>query len=141
MPTLRIYLFGDLQIYVENRPLTAFKRPKSKALLAYLVLGRERMFSRSILGAHLWPDLSEVRARKALNTEIWRTSKVFRDADIDPAEYLMSDNEGVGFKLEGVVREGFGSDDACIYGMLRSEAARWIGEEDSERLTRSALGA
>ena len=33
--------------------------------------------------------------------------------------------EGVGFKLEGVARKGFGSEDAVIYGMLRDEC-RWI---------------
>lgn len=33
--------------------------------------------------------------------------------------------EGVGFRLEGVCRKGFGSDDAIIYGMLRHEC-RWL---------------
>ena len=29
--------------------------------------------------------------------------------------------EGIGFKLEGVARKGFGYDDCCIYGLLRHE--------------------
>ena len=34
--------------------------------------------------------------------------------------------EGLGFKLEGVAREGFGpSKSACIYGLLRSEQ-KWV---------------
>jgi len=35
--------------------------------------------------------------------------------------------EHFGFKLEGVVRQGFGQEDAMIYGMLRSEC-RWLKE-------------
>lgn len=34
--------------------------------------------------------------------------------------------EGLGFKLEGVMRKGFGKADAVIYGMLSSEAERWL---------------
>ncbi|WP_448206492.1 GNAT family N-acetyltransferase [Azospirillum sp. sgz302134] len=37
-------------------------------------------------------------------------------------------NESMGFVLEGTVRQGFGTDDATIYGLLRSDAARWLGE-------------
>ena len=37
-------------------------------------------------------------------------------------------NEGVGFKLEGVVRKGFGYDDCCIYGLLRHEC-RWLKDK------------
>lgn len=35
--------------------------------------------------------------------------------------------EKLGFKLEGVAREGFSPrQHACIYGLLRREAARWL---------------
>lgn len=34
--------------------------------------------------------------------------------------------EGVGFKLEGVMRRGFGDRDARIYGLLREDAERWL---------------
>lgn len=36
-------------------------------------------------------------------------------------------NEGLGFKLEGTIRKGFGNDDACLYGLLRDEASKWLG--------------
>ena len=42
--------------------------------------------------------------------------------------------EGVGFKLEGVVRKGFGLDDAIIYGMLKHEC-RWLKGLRHERRT------
>ncbi len=35
--------------------------------------------------------------------------------------------EGLGFALEGVARQGFGPRrHACIYGLLKDEAAKWI---------------
>ena len=38
---------------------------------------------------------------------------------------------GLGFKLEGVARKGFdGVQDAMIYGLLRVDARRWIGEDN-----------
>lgn len=40
-------------------------------------------------------------------------------------------DEGLGFKLEGVVRKGFGRDDAMIYGMLKREC-KWLGEPDGK---------
>lgn len=39
-------------------------------------------------------------------------------------------NEGIGFKLEGVVRRGFGNDDCMIYGMLKTEAKKWFKESE-----------
>ncbi len=39
--------------------------------------------------------------------------------------------EGVGFKLEGVIREGMGNQDAMLYGMLKKEC-KWL--QFSERV-------
>lgn len=36
-------------------------------------------------------------------------------------------NEGLGFKLEGVMRRGCGDEDAMIYGLLREETPKWMG--------------
>jgi RimJ/RimL family protein N-acetyltransferase len=37
--------------------------------------------------------------------------------------------EGLGFHLEGVVRKAYdGHSDAIVYGMLRAEATRWLGD-------------
>lgn len=37
-------------------------------------------------------------------------------------------NRGLGFVAEGLVRRGFGDDDAIIMGLLREDAARWLGD-------------
>lgn len=34
--------------------------------------------------------------------------------------------EGIGFKLEGVVRKGLRTEDMCIYGLLEEEAEKWL---------------
>jgi RimJ/RimL family protein N-acetyltransferase len=39
--------------------------------------------------------------------------------------------EGVGFKLEGCARKGYGKDDLMIYGMLRHEC-RWLIKDKNE---------
>ncbi len=49
-------------------------------------------------------------------------------------------NDKLGFKLEGVVRRGFGHDDACVYGMLIHEC-RWIGKGANELRKRQLAAA
>lgn len=50
--------------------------------------------------------------------------------------------ERLGFELEGRVRRGFdGQKDLLIYGLLREEAERWIGERHGERLAQYARAA
>jgi RimJ/RimL family protein N-acetyltransferase len=41
--------------------------------------------------------------------------------------------ERLGFVLEGNVRQGFGSDDCIIYGMLSTEC-RWIGDLNGQEI-------
>jgi RimJ/RimL family protein N-acetyltransferase len=53
-----------------------------------------------------------------LTTIVSRKNKRARKLDV-----------GLGFKLEGMVRKGYdGKYDAAVYGMLRSEADRWLKE-------------
>ena len=36
-------------------------------------------------------------------------------------------NIGIGFKLEGIIRRGYGDCDAMIFGLMRDEAPSWLG--------------
>lgn len=36
-------------------------------------------------------------------------------------------NVGLGFAREGIIREGYGNDDMVVMGLLRKDAAKWIG--------------
>jgi RimJ/RimL family protein N-acetyltransferase len=38
----------------------------------------------------------------------------------------------LGFREEGVIRQGFPTDDAVVYGMLRDEC-RWLAREQMDR--------
>lgn len=41
-------------------------------------------------------------------------------------------NEGIGFKREGLIRQGWGPDeDAVLLGLLRSEAPEWMVPQDT----------
>lgn len=35
-------------------------------------------------------------------------------------------NHGIGFKMEGLCRKGFGDDDAVIMGLLKEDAPQWM---------------
>ncbi len=50
--------------------------------------------------------------------------------------------EGIGFKLEGVVRKGLKTEDMCIYGLLAEEADKWLRRiSDGEKFTLASTGA
>ena len=42
-------------------------------------------------------------------------------------------NAGLGFVREGIVRQGYGDEDAVIMGLLRSDAEKWLRGEKSTK--------
>jgi len=52
-----------------------FSTKKAESLFAYLLLHRERPVSRSTLATMLWPDAIDARAKKNLNTTLWRVKR------------------------------------------------------------------
>lgn len=38
--------------------------------------------------------------------------------------------ESIGFKCEGIIRQGYGTQDMLIYGLLQSEATKWLKKEE-----------
>lgn len=97
MQTLRIYLLGNLELHLGSRRLGGFVTRKSKALFAFLVLGKGKLFSRERLADLFWGDLPEARARRALSTDLWRIGNVLKDGGVDADAYLISDSDTVGF--------------------------------------------
>ncbi len=98
MQTLRIYLLGNLELHLGSERLSGFATKKSKALFAYLVLGKGKLYSREMLADTFWGDLPEVRARRALSTDLWRIGNLLKDGGADPDDFLVSDSDAVGFK-------------------------------------------
>lgn len=97
MQTLRIYLLGNVELLLGNKRLGGFATKKSKALFAYLVLGKGKLYSRELLADVFWGDLPEARARRALSTDLWRIGNLLKDGGTDPDAYLISTSDTVGF--------------------------------------------
>jgi len=97
METLDIKLLGNVELYLGGNRLKGFATKKSKALFAYLVLGKGRMYARERLAEAFWGDLPEARARRALSTDLWRIGNLLKDGGADPDLYLVSNTETVGF--------------------------------------------
>lgn len=76
MPRWRIHLLGSLEVFRDDRVLPRFPTRKAKSLFAYLVLHRNRVWSRDAISQTLWQDLPEASARKCLRNEIWRIRQV-----------------------------------------------------------------
>lgn len=68
--SLRIHLFGPLRAFVGESPLRLPPRSKVGALLAYLLLQRERPIPRMMAAFALWPDEPEEAARANLRRHL-----------------------------------------------------------------------
>lgn len=100
METLEIKLLGNLELHLGGHRLNGFATKKSKALFAYLVLGKGRLHARERLAEAFWGDLPESRARRALSTDLWRIGNLLKDGGADPDAYLVSTTETVGFNVD-----------------------------------------
>lgn len=100
MATLSIFLLGGVAIEVEGCGRLRFPTRKSKSLLAFLVLGSYRSYDRSTLAGQLWPDVDNDRAQRSLNTELWRLRSMLNSIDLEPATFLHSCSESVGFRRD-----------------------------------------
>ncbi len=66
MTKLTLTLLGSFGGVLEDRSVINFVTDKSRALLAYLAVERQRPHRREALAALLWPDQPEERARQSL---------------------------------------------------------------------------
>lgn len=95
---LRIRLLGGFEMERNGQVLPLPATPKSRSLLAYMILHRGRLIHRETVCAALWPDESEPVARKALRTALWRIRASLGDAENDTDGYVYSDAYQVGFR-------------------------------------------
>ena len=76
MSTLRIRLFGAMDLERDGQPLGRLPSRKVRDLLAYLALNRQLAHPREYLAGLLWGDSDDERARHSLNTALWRLNGV-----------------------------------------------------------------
>jgi DNA-binding SARP family transcriptional activator len=100
MPALMLYLFGGVTLQVGASKPLSFPTKKSKSLLAFLVLSKERTFPRSVLAGQFWPESEAERAQRSLNSEVWRLRAMFKSAGLQPSDILVSNSEIIGFRSD-----------------------------------------
>ena len=101
MGILQVALLGGVRVtHDEWRNETKLSR-EIQALLAYLLLHRHRTPSREVLVGVFWAECSPDKARRALNTALWRLKKVVEPSGIPGGTYLISAHPGeVGFNRQ-----------------------------------------
>lgn len=101
MVVLKVTLFGGMKVRT-NQARTNLKLTRSsKLLLAYLLLERHRMHSRDALAGLFWGDYNQSRARRCLNTALWRLRQAIERGKKNQNAYLMVSHTGeVGFNQE-----------------------------------------
>jgi DNA-binding SARP family transcriptional activator len=97
MSDLRVFLLGGVRVLHGPAGSEAGLPRSSEALLAYLMLSRNRRHSRDALCEQLWPDLQPDRARAALSTTLWRLRRAL-EATQPRGTYLVTSPTGdIGF--------------------------------------------
>ncbi len=81
LPVLHIQLLGGFHLRSEGTTIPTLDHPRLQALLAYLVLHRDRPHARQHLAFLLWPDSTESQARTNLRTLLHRLRQAFPDAN------------------------------------------------------------
>jgi len=106
-PICRVKLFGGLEVTVGDRSIREkdWRKRKARMLFAIMVLERGRQLSREQLLEHVWPDLSEDRAKNNFYVA-WSTMKSAL-AGVSSGPSLYVDNTG---GLCSIVREAVRSD-------------------------------
>jgi DNA-binding SARP family transcriptional activator len=95
--TLRIRLFGTLDLERDGQSLARFPSRKVRELFAYLVLNRHTSHPREHLAGLFWGDSDDERARHSLNTALWRLNGVL--AQEGGRAYLRATPQEIGFNV------------------------------------------
>jgi DNA-binding SARP family transcriptional activator len=103
--TLRVRLFGSLDLEREGQPLGRFPSRKARDLFAYLAIHRRALHAREQLAGIFWGDSDEEKARHALNTTLWRIHRVVGESAEAPRRhgYLRVSAQHIGFNTAGDV--------------------------------------
>lgn len=98
---LAISLFGRIQIAPACSTAPVEVSQSSKLLLSYLLFQTNRLCPREQLMEVFWGSHSPVRARKCLNTAVWRLRRQLEPDGVRRGAYLLtSDADGVGFNWD-----------------------------------------
>jgi DNA-binding SARP family transcriptional activator len=94
MSMLKVRLLGTFEVKYEDRSIQISGRP-AQSLFAYLILNGRIFHRREKLGAMLWPDSTDAKARENLRHTLWRIRKSLPPTSL--IEYLLADNLAITF--------------------------------------------
>lgn len=101
MDILRVRLFGGMRLTLDNWRNEVLITKEIQALLAYLLLQRQRVHPREVLAGIFWGDHSQTRARGSLNTALWKLKKALEPEGIPAGTYLKNTHlSEIGFNSE-----------------------------------------
>jgi DNA-binding SARP family transcriptional activator len=87
MPAIKLYLLGGFQVTQQERPLTAFRSERARALLAYLALESSRPLTRVHLAKLFWPHYDPEVARTSLRVTLSNLRQLLQPLDLIHATY------------------------------------------------------
>src|SRR5262245_57439984 len=90
MDILQVELFGGVRVTHNNWLTEVTITREIQSLLAYLLLQRYRAHSREVLVGLFWAEHSQEKARRALNTALWRLKRALEPDGIPAGTYLIS---------------------------------------------------
>jgi DNA-binding SARP family transcriptional activator len=98
MSILHVTLFGGVHVTHDNWSTEVIMTREIQALLAYLLLQRHRQHSREVLADMFWGEYNQTKARRSLNTALWKLKKVLEPREIASGTYLKNSRSGeIGF--------------------------------------------
>ena len=98
MAVLQVSLFGSMKVIRAHEQSKLKLTRTIQLLLAYLLLERHRLHSRDVLSDLFWGEYSQDRARRCLNTSLWRLRQAIEGDESDAESFLVVSEVGeVGF--------------------------------------------
>jgi DNA-binding SARP family transcriptional activator len=88
---LEACLLGPFQVRVDGKPIADWPNRKSKAILKYLLLNRDRPVAKEVLMELLWPEADAAAARNSLNVAIHRLRRVLGSGERGPRFIVFAD--------------------------------------------------
>ena len=83
MSQLCTYFLGPFQLTRKGVSVNGFESDKMRALLAYLLIERDRPHRREALAALLWPDQTDSEARHSLRQSLYILRRILSSAGAD----------------------------------------------------------
>lgn len=94
MQSLRVHLLGTVRIENQSGAPIGHLTRVLQGLLAFLALHRNRTHTRETLYARFWGDQPEARARRCLNTAIWRLRQVLEPPGTARGTFIIGTADG-----------------------------------------------